>query len=185
MRRILSVIASFAVASCAPFSQGPLGTSYGTRADADLARLRAVTQPFQSLDAAVAAGYPRIVVDCFVDAHHGAMGYHHVNRASVDGTADVDHPEILLYEKMPDGSYRLNGVEFIVPYRFWPRDSVPPEVIGQRMKHEDNLNYWYLHVWAWRPNANGMFADFHPDVQCPPGAKVYVPSSESAPPQLH
>lgn len=176
---------SLAVLSCArPSTRAPAPT-FGWGPDGDLARLRTATEPFQSLDAAVAAGYPRTVADCFIDAHHGAMGYHHLNRAYVDGKADVQHPEILLYEKMADGSYRLNGVEFIVPYRFWPRDSIAPEVMGQHMKHEDNLKYWYLHVWAWRPNPNGLFADFHPDVRCPPGSKVYIPSSDSAGARLH
>ena len=113
------------------------------------------------------------------------MGYHHLNRIYVDGTLAVERPEILLYERMPNGAYRLNGVEFIVPYRFWSRDSIAPEILGQRLKHEDNLKYWYLHVWAWRPNPNGVFADFHPDVQCPAGAKVYTPSSDSGVRRLH
>jgi len=79
-----------------------------------LRELRAATAPYKNLDAAVAAGYPRTVADCIVDEHHGAMGYHHLNRAYVDGTLDPTKPEFLLYERMPDSSYRLNGVEFIV-----------------------------------------------------------------------
>ncbi|HEX4684087.1 MAG TPA: hypothetical protein VH277_15330 [Gemmatimonadaceae bacterium] len=154
-------------------------------AQRDMERLRAATRPFRSLDSAVAAGYPREVADCIVHAHHGAMGYHHLNRALVDASADVEHPEILLYERLPDETYRLNGVEFIVPYRFHGRDSTPPEVMGQTMKREDNLKYWYLHVWAWIPNAEGMFADFNPDVRCHGDAKVYTPSSEAPPPRLH
>lgn len=141
-----------------------------------LARLREATRPFHSLDSAVAAGYVRDVPDCLVHEHHGAMGYHHVNRALADAKADVEHPEILLYERLPNGDYRLNGVEFIVPYRAWPRDSTPPVLMGQRLKHEDNLNIWYLHVWAWSDNADGLFADFNPAVQCPESArKVFTP----------
>ena len=142
----------------------------------DVERLRAATRPYLVLDSAVAAGYPREVADCLVHEHHGAMGYHHVNRAYVDAKAEVERPEILLYEKLPDGKYRLNGVEFIVPYRFWPRDTVAPTIMGQKMKHEDNLKFWYLHVWAWHRNSDGMFADFHPDVTCSASAsKVFKP----------
>jgi hypothetical protein len=142
----------------------------------DVERLRAATRPFLELDAAVAAGYPREVADCLVHEHHGAMGYHHVNRAYVDGKAEIERPEILLYEKQADGKHRLNGVEFIVPYRFWPRDSVPPVIMGQKMKHEDNLKFWYVHVWAWNRNPDGVFADFHPGVTCPASAaKVFTP----------
>lgn len=146
----------------------------------DMERLRAATRPFLTLDSAVAAGYPREVADCLVHEHHGAMGYHHVNRGNLDGRVDVERPEILLYERRADGQYRLNGVEFIVPYRFWPRDTVAPTILGQKLKHEDNLKFWYLHVWAWTRNADGIFADFHPDVTCPASArKVFTPFAAS------
>jgi hypothetical protein len=77
---------------------------------------------------------------------------------------------------MPDSTYRLNGVEFILPYRFLPRDSAAPSIMGQRMHREDNLKFWYLHVWAWRDNPQGVFANFHPDVACGGSdRKVYPP----------
>lgn len=142
----------------------------------DLDRLRAATRAFQSLDSAVAAGYPREVAACIVHEHHGAMGYHHVKRANVGATLDVTKPQILLYEKAPDGGYKLNGVEFFLPYQFWSRDSAPPTFLGRKLQREDNLNYWYLHVWAWTNNTDGIFADFNPSVQCPTEArKVYTP----------
>lgn len=142
----------------------------------DLERLRSATRRFQTLDSAVAAGYPREVRDCLVHAHHGAMGFHHANRSLADARVELERPEILLYERLPDGRYRLNGVEFIVPYRAWPRDSVPPKVMGQAMKREDNLNFFYLHVWAWTSNSNGLFADFHPAVACADSARrVFTP----------
>ena len=146
-----------------------------------LNELRSATKAYQVLDSAVAAGYPRDVPDCLVHEHHGAMGYHHVNRGYVDGTVDVRKPEILLYERLPGGQYRLNGVEFIVPYRAWARDSVAPVLMGQKLKHEDNLNIWYLHVWAWTKNEDGVFADFNPVVQCAAGtSKVFKPYVDPA-----
>jgi hypothetical protein len=138
-------------------------------------RLRDATRPFQVLDSAVAAGYPRSVPDCLVHEHHGAMGYHHVNRAYADAKLDVERPEILLYERLPGGAYRLNGVEFIVPFRVWPRDSVAPVHMGQTLHREDNLKIWYLHVWAWTKNPEGLFANFNPVVACPGTGKVYKP----------
>jgi hypothetical protein len=143
----------------------------------DLETLRAATRAFHFLDSAVTVGYTRDVPACLVHEHHGAMGYHHVNARLMDAEADVRQPEILLYERMPDGAYRLNGVEFIVPYRAWPRDSTPPRVMGRPMLQEDNLQFWYLHAWAWRDNPDGLFANFHPDVRCPDAARrVFRPS---------
>ena len=151
----------------------------------DLAILRKATRPFQNLDSAVAAGYPRTVADCLVHEHHGAMGYHHSNRALADAKVETDRPEILLYERLPNGDYRLNGVEYIVPYRAWSRDSAPPIAFGQKMRREDNLQLWYLHVWAWTENRDGLFANFNPAVRCPDSTKkVFRPSPpESAPHQ--
>ena len=142
---------------------------------ADLERLRNATRAFQNLDSAVAAGYPRDVADCLVHEHHGAMGYHHVNRGYLTASPVVEKPQILLYERKPDGSYKLNGVEFIVPYRLYSRDSVPPVLFGRKLAREDNLNFWYVHVWAWSDNADGIFADFNPSVSCPGGGKVFKP----------
>jgi len=109
------------------------------------------------------------------------MDYHHVNQGHLDATLDVERPEILLYERRPDGQYRLNGVEFIVPYRAWPRDTVAPVLMGQTLAREDNLKFWYLHVWAWIENPDGVFANFNAKVACPEGTgKVYKPFPESS-----
>jgi hypothetical protein len=139
-------------------------------------QLRDATRRYQTLDSAVAAGYPREVRDCLVHEHHGAMGYHHVNRGYLDAVLDVTRPEILLYERTPKGEYRLNGVEFILPYTRYARDSAPPVFMGQTLRREDNLKFWYLHVWAWNENPDGIFANFHPRVTCPDSArKVFAP----------
>ncbi|HEX8942963.1 MAG TPA: hypothetical protein VF785_07500 [Gemmatimonadaceae bacterium] len=147
--------------------------------DEGLRRIRAATAAYTQLTAAAAAGYDT-VASCIIDEHHGAMGYHHVNHEYVDdGKLDLAKPQILLYERMPDRSYKLNGVEFILPYRYWSRDSVAPVLMGQKLHHENNLNYWYLHVWAWTDNTDGLFANMNPDVHCPGGGKVYKASADS------
>jgi len=165
-----------AVSGCARSPSTSLTRGYDAQVSDGINRLRVATQSFHTVDSAVAVGYPRTVPECLVHEHHGAMGYHHVNRAYADGRLDVEHPEILLYERRPDGAYRLNGVEFIVPFRVWPRDSVAPVLMGQRLNREDNLKIWYLHVWAWTKNPEGLFANFNPDVACPgTTGKVYKP----------
>jgi hypothetical protein len=170
--RFILLVAGLAACS-APH---PVNSPAPDAAAAGLQQLRAATRPYQNLDSAVAVGYTREVPDCLVHEHHGAMGYHHVNRGYLTTDLSVSRPQILLYEKLPDGRYQLNGVEFIVPYRIWARDSVAPVLMGQQLKHEDNLKLWYLHVWAWKTNSDGVFADFNPDVSCPASArKVFTP----------
>jgi hypothetical protein len=172
-RTVPLLLAAIALVACSRTT--PVTSTGDMRVDADLLHLRTATRPYQSLDSAVAAGYPRTVADCLVHEHHGAMGYHHVNRAYLSPTLSIDKPQILLYERTPAGAYQLNGVEFIIPYRLYPRDSVAPIWMGQTMHREDNLNIWYLHVWAWKNNPDGVFANFNSTVSCPGNAKVYKP----------
>ena len=172
-RLSLPIVIGVVVAACASTS----GARDPESGAPDLASLKAYTSAFRSIDSAAVAGYPRVVNDCLIHELHGAMGFHHVNSALVDRAVDIRHPEILLYERAQDSTYRLNAVEFIVPFRLWPPDSVPPQIMGQQLRRDTNLKIWYLHVWAWRQNPNGLFANFHPDVRCPPGAsKVFRPS---------
>jgi hypothetical protein len=139
-------------------------TGLGEVIDRDVTRLRAATAPFRSIDAAVAAGYPQ-ETDCIKHPSHGAMGYHHTKKALRDGTLDLEQPEVLVYEKRPDGTFKLNGVEFIVPIAAWPK-AEPPTIMGQPLKRADSLGFWYLHVWTETVNPSGLFADWNPNVTC-------------------
>jgi hypothetical protein len=137
-----------------------------TSVDRDTARARAATAAFRNLDAAVAAGYARTVARCIAHPEHGAMGYHHSNGSLMDDNVEVERPEILVYSRLAGGEYVLNGVEYIVPFTARPRDARPPRVMGQALKPSDALGLWYLHVWVWKPNPSGLFADWNPTVTC-------------------
>ncbi|MGH9793545.1 MAG: hypothetical protein ACRD5G_02120 [Candidatus Acidiferrales bacterium] len=134
--------------------------------ESEVARVRAATSAFKSVDKAVAAGYRRDGGGCVDNQPHGAMGYHHQNDALLDGKIEVERPEMLVYERLPDGEYRLNGVEYIVPFSARPETSEPPTVMGQPLKPYPALKIWYLHVWVWTENPSGLFADWNPRVKC-------------------
>jgi hypothetical protein len=140
--------------------------AYSAEVQAAYGRVRAATSAYHTLDSAVAAGYAAVVPACISDSTHGAMGYHHLNRGYVDKDVILEQPEFLLYERKPDGKYVLNGVEYVVPYRFWPKDSVPPKLLGRDMLRSDALSYWYMHMWVWTNNSAGLFADWNPAVKC-------------------
>ena len=59
-----------------------------------------------------------------------------------------------------------SGVEYVVPYSVRPRDAQPPTILGQELKRSDGLQIWYLHVWVWKENPNGLFADWNPTFSC-------------------
>src|SRR5215204_3318741 len=143
---------------------GVLPTGLGESVDRDVARVRAATARFTRIDEAVAAGYAPTAV-CVAHPQHGGMGFHYKNRALYDATLDPESPEILLYEKMPDGTFRLNGVEYIVPISAWTRNE-PPATMGQRLTRSEELGVWYLHAWIWESSPLGLFADWNPRVKC-------------------
>ena len=149
-------------------ANGVLPSGQGDAVDRDVARIRAATAKIKTTEAAEAAGYAR-VTDCVEYQPYGAMGYHFQNNALLDTTLDVNHPEVLVYERMPDGGFKLNGVEFLVPIPAWTATE-PPRIMGQALKRADKLGIWYLHVWTWEACPSGLFADWNPRVKCGTGA---------------
>jgi hypothetical protein len=132
----------------------------------EVKRIRSATMGFKSLDIAAAQGYARDVAHCLENPPQGGMGYHHQNDALMDDKIELERPEILVYERLSNGDYRLNGVEYIVPFSARPPDAAPPTVMGQKLKRAPQLGIWYLHVWVWLENPSGLFADWNPRVKC-------------------
>ena len=104
---------------------------------------------------------------CDADEPAGFVAAQKDAAAVLDDRIELERPEILVYERLPDGEYRLNGVEYIVPFSVWPADAAePPTVMGQDLKPAPRLRLWYLHVWIWLENPSGLFADWNPRVTC-------------------
>ena len=143
---------------------GILPSGFGEAVDRDIVKIRAATARYKKTEAAEAAGYKR-VTNCVEHQPAGAMGYHFQNNTLLDTTLDPEHPEVLVYEKMPDGTFQLNGVEFLVPISAW-KSTEPPRILGQALKKADPIGLWFLHVWTWKPSPRGLFAPWNPDVKC-------------------
>jgi hypothetical protein len=52
-----------------------------------------------------------------------------------------------------------------VPFGAWA-GSEPPELFGQHFHRNEAFGIWALHVWVWRNNPSGLFADWNPRVSC-------------------
>ncbi|MBC7841861.1 MAG: hypothetical protein H7099_06100 [Gemmatimonadaceae bacterium] len=133
----------------------------------DIASMMRAVTPLADPAAADRVGYPATMGACAADSAAGAMGHHLVNRPLFDDKLDIEHPEMLVFAPLGGGKVQLVAVEYVVPYRFVPRDATPPRLFGQDLKHYDKFNYWEIHVWAWKRNPSGIFADWNPDVTCP------------------
>ena len=153
-------------------SAAPQAAAAASRAAAaerqDLATLRAATARFHRYEVADAAGYSFLFMNaCMADvsgADRGGMGFHWVNAALLDGTVDVATPEALLYEPGPEGQRRLVGVEYVIPQSMW-RGSEPPRLFGRDFTL-NAFGLWALHVWVWKHNPSGLYADWNPRVSC-------------------
>jgi len=134
--------------------------------------VREATGQFVDVDAATAAGYGPFL-GCVSGPDRGAMGVHYVNGALVqDGELEPSRPEALIYEPVGD-RLRLVGVEFIVDAAAWfAKHNAPPVLEGQTFQFVSSPNryalppFFELHVWAWRNNPNGAFADWNTRVTC-------------------
>lgn len=137
-----------------------------------IAMIRDATRPYLDPNAAVAAGYmPK--PSCVSGPDHGAMGVHFVNQALVQGgVLDPSQPQTLVYESK-DGAMRLVAAEYVVFADTWnATHTTPPTLAGQLLNYIGAPNrfgfpnFYELHVWAWRDNPFGTFADWNPRVSC-------------------
>lgn len=165
------LVAPFAVTSLAPvFAPAQQTTQTNEEANNKLVEtVRNATKDFQDV-ANVPAGYGP-ALGCVSGPDHGAMGVHYVNVSLVNGPIDPAHPQALIYEPQENGSLKLVGVEYIILASALPPDSAP-QVAGHLMNFIDGPNrfglppFFELHVWAWRNNPHGPFADWNDRVTC-------------------
>lgn len=143
------------------------------RASAFVTIVRDATRRFQDPSVALAEGYaPQF--GCVSGSYEGAMGVHFVNGALVgDGELDVTRPELLVYEPLPNGRFQLVAADYLVLSQAWNANNpAPPELMGQLFHLFESPNrfglpeFFTLHVWAWKENPQGTFANWNPNVSC-------------------
>lgn len=155
------------IAPTADIGSMPTAAAVPAEARMLLAEARAATARFQDFDTALNEGWSLQVTGCVVNPPEGGMGIHFGNlEVYLDGLVDETAPEVLLYEPLPNGKMKLVAAEYIVPYFLWPRESEAPRLFGREMKPVDAMEEWQLHVWLWKHNPSGMFADWNPKVTC-------------------
>lgn len=142
-----------------------LADARGVDVDAAVQTLRRVTAVYHDLDVAVDDGFV-LLHPCEARPDEGPVGtvYVHMERL-LDGVIDPELPDALIYEPQSNGRPRLVGVEFALPYPMWTAPE-PPQFLGQAFQPEDEFGVWALHVWVWRNNPEGMFAEANPHITC-------------------
>lgn len=155
------LMAAAALTACATFAQAHQDAS-GASPLAD--KVRAANSRFLDVKAAAAEGYAPI--PCASGITGGAMGIHYVNGQYLkDDKIDIARPEAVMYEPMADGTLKLVAVEYIT-------SKGPASLDGQLFNFNSAPNryglgeFYELHIWAWKGNPTGTFADMNPKVSC-------------------
>lgn len=143
-----------------------------------------IRDPADICDAAEMMGRP---------AEDGVMGIHYLRpdllgitgppNPRVNGTSthtDFMQPGVLIYEPQEDGSLALVAVENLVFIEAWEAagNTAPPVFVDRpydRMVDDPATEldeahnfapHYDLHVWLYRDNPRGMFAQFNPNATC-------------------
>ena len=137
----------------------------GTDTDGMISTLQRVTAHYHRLSVANEEGFV-LLHPCEARGDEGPVGTVYVNIARLmDGVIDPETPDALIYEPTREGAFRLVGVEFAIPKALWP-NAEPPKFLGNTFQSEDEFGVYALHVWVWRNNRNGLFAETNPGVSC-------------------
>lgn len=122
----------------------------------------------------------------------GAMGIHFfrpdllgitAGEPRVDGNGthtDFLRPAVLIYEPRADGSLELLAIENLVWAKAWKDagNTAPPSFLGNDYyyMHDNPATpadeahgfepHYELHIWLYRKNPSGMFAQFNPNATC-------------------
>jgi len=125
--------------------------------------VRTANDRFKDVSVAVSEGYAPI--PCASGVEGGAMGVHYVNAKLIGDDFDIKHPQAVMYEPKPGGKMELVAVEYIT-------SKGPASLEGQLFNFNSAPNryglgpFYELHVWAWKANPHGAFADMNPNVSC-------------------
>jgi len=122
----------------------------------ELKLARQATERYQSLDSAIKDGY----IDINVIMPN--MGYHYQKPELVDSVFDIEHPELLVYNKDKEGNFKLVAVEYAIPLD--QSVNAPKGFTGKRdvWTASSDFGLWLLHAWVWKYNPDGVFNPTNP-----------------------
>jgi len=124
----------------------------------ELQQARAATARYRNIENARNDGYSDINVVV------QEMGHHYMKSSLADAEFDYRNPEILVYNREEDGSFKLVAVEYAVPLSL--SANAPAGFSGSQDVWDGNTFFqlWLLHAWVWEFNPEGVFNPTNPSV---------------------
>lgn len=127
----------------------------------EVEQVKDATSQFKDFQTATNAG----LID--VSGYVPNMGHHYLNPALVDGTFELEKPEIILYVPDENGVMQMVAVEYAIVPTDPDNPGNPPQGFTGDQDHwhfNEMVGQWQLHVWTILPNPDGIFATFNPDI---------------------
>lgn len=185
LRTWVSVFALATLAACRGTTTSEVSSDLTPAQQVSVNEVRTATSRFQDITVAKSAGYTsQYPAGCAASAD-GAQGFHYLNESLVDAKVELLKPELVMYEPQADGSMKLIGVDYIVPFTQWT-SAEPPMLLGKPFMRNEPLGVWALHIWAFRANPRGTFAMWNPSASCAnASARAAAPADMDAHLDMH
>lgn len=170
-RHGLILLPAAAMAALAGLALPGASASSDQRGQAELSAARQFTAGLRTPAKATAAGWFDSGLPCFENPgsgdDDGGMGLHWLRKGPDGAVPDPAKPEALVFDPV---TKKLVAVEYVVLKDAWVGQQ-PPSLFGRSFTTTTLPNgavVYKLHAWLWKPNPNGMFADYNPRVSlCP------------------
>ncbi len=123
---------------------------------------------YKDVNVALADGYMPVSA-CEALPGQGGMGIHYLNPALAQDLAnDPFKPELLLYAPDDDGGLKLLGPEYFQAAVGQPSPAIHEQGFdGPMPGHNPQMpTHFDLHVWLFKHNNSGLFAQWNPNVKC-------------------
>ncbi|TWT24234.1 hypothetical protein [Planomicrobium sp. CPCC 101110] len=132
----------------------------------ELAISKKALEKYRDIDVALDEGFTGLVPGACVPN----MGIHLIKPSRADDAKlHIKKPEILVYEPLKNGKYKLVAGEWYVPAE---ETKKTPKLFGQKFQgpmanHDGSKGKHYdLHVWLFKKNPDGMFKPENKRVSC-------------------
>lgn len=127
----------------------------------EVAQVTSATSKYANFQTATSEG----LID--VSGYVPNMGHHYLNPTLVDGTFEINKPEIILYTPDQNGNMIMVGIEYSIVPASPDNPGAPPEGFDGNLDiwhFNENVGQWQLHVWTMLENPDGIFASFNPAI---------------------